>query len=681
MAQHIRLRRPEAPKPDPIVQKPPRHSGILQDQLRRAARPPWSPSFSLALRLLLIIRVSGAMYSNIDDCDEVFNFWEPLHFFHRGIGFQTWEVSPQYAIRSWSYILLHLPAAHLGFLLSGGSKRAAFFGVRVFLAFLSSFSEVTLYRNVYEKVNERVGRYLFFILLFNAGLWNASAAFLPSSFAMYTTTLAFAASIGPASAQGSHRTRAATLLFATGAIVGWPFAIALAIPFVFEQLFIFGKDKVASGSYVSWILSRWKRLFTFGILASMLFIPVIGLDSVAYGKLAIVPWNIVSYNLFSSDRGPELYGTSPWHFYIFNLLLNFNVLLPFALLSLPALFATSFVDRKRLGIYKPSKEESSPFTILALKLAPFYVWFAILSSQPHKEERFMFPAYTMLCFNAAVTIYLVRGWMEATFISLTKSPYRASQSSIFSNFTSSVVICSALLSLSRIMANWNYYHAPMSVTFHLESKELPNLLNTTNLLPPLPVPTSLYDKREDRKPRVDLTPVKILNLTLCTGKEWHRFPGHYLVPDGVRVEFIKSEFRGLLPGQFVHDLAFDAHPSPLARWWPRAETQHISRDQNDMNREEPSHYIPVSECDYLIDLDFPLDPSASALEPRYAADEQWERVACYPFLDARNSPMISRTLWLPGQRWRALNSWGDYCLLKNKKLVAQKMKKVIKIKS
>lgn len=37
----------------------------------------------------------------------MFNFWEPLHFFHKGYGFQTWEVSPQFAIRSWAYIVLH----------------------------------------------------------------------------------------------------------------------------------------------------------------------------------------------------------------------------------------------------------------------------------------------------------------------------------------------------------------------------------------------------------------------------------------------------------------------------------------------------------------------------------------------------------------------------------------------
>jgi alpha-1,2-mannosyltransferase len=106
------------------------------------------------------------------------------------------------------------------------------------------------------------------------------------------------------------------------------------------------------------------------------------------------------------------------------LLLNFNVMLPLALVSLPALLVTSVFDRKRLGYVNVSKEESSPFTILGLRLSPFYLWMIILTSQAHKEERFMFPAYTMLCFNAAVTIYLIRGWMEVAYIKITKSPYR-----------------------------------------------------------------------------------------------------------------------------------------------------------------------------------------------------------------------------------------------------------------
>ena len=76
-------------------------------------------------------------------------------------------------------------------------------------------------------------------------------------------------------------------------------------------------------------------------------VPVIAMDTLFYGKLTVVPWNIVKYNVFpDSQRGPELYGTEPVHFYLFNLLLNFNVLVPFALFSLPALAITYRVDRK-----------------------------------------------------------------------------------------------------------------------------------------------------------------------------------------------------------------------------------------------------------------------------------------------------------------------------------------------
>ena len=71
-------------------------------------------------------------------------------------------------------------------------------------------------------------------------------------------------------------------------------------------------------------------------------------------------------------------------------------------------------------------ERSSPVTLLAMRLAPMYVWLAIMFAQPHKEERFMYPIYPLICFNGAVTIYLVRGWMEVAYVSITKSPYRVS---------------------------------------------------------------------------------------------------------------------------------------------------------------------------------------------------------------------------------------------------------------
>lgn len=44
------------------------------------------------------------------DCElvqTVFNYWEPLHYVWRGKGFQTWEYSPDYAIRSYFYLLVN----------------------------------------------------------------------------------------------------------------------------------------------------------------------------------------------------------------------------------------------------------------------------------------------------------------------------------------------------------------------------------------------------------------------------------------------------------------------------------------------------------------------------------------------------------------------------------------------
>lgn len=36
----------------------------------RTAKGPWSPGFSVALRMFVFVRFCAAMYSNIQDCDE-----------------------------------------------------------------------------------------------------------------------------------------------------------------------------------------------------------------------------------------------------------------------------------------------------------------------------------------------------------------------------------------------------------------------------------------------------------------------------------------------------------------------------------------------------------------------------------------------------------------------------------
>ena len=122
-------------------------------------------------------------------------------------------------------------------------------------------------------MHPQVRKLLFLILIVTLILH--CSALLPSSFAMYFVTLAFAYAIEPASLVNSNRTRLATLLFATAAIVGWPFALVIAIPFVFEELFMFSGDIVPKQDKNKWIISRWIRLFRSGVIASLIFVGVV----------------------------------------------------------------------------------------------------------------------------------------------------------------------------------------------------------------------------------------------------------------------------------------------------------------------------------------------------------------------------------------------------------------------
>ena len=141
------------------------------------------------------------------------------------------------------------------------------------------------------------------------------------------------------------------------------------------------------------------------------------------------------------------------------------------------------------------------------------------------------------------------------------------------------MISTSLISVSRILALRHYYHAPLSILYSFQAHELPRLLNETNLLP------SLDPYSENR--HQDLSPVRELDLRLCFSKEWHRFPGHYLVPDGIRVDFVKSEFTGLLP----HHFHVDSSELSNTVWWPRQGTRRTPGGLNDLNREDPHQYV------------------------------------------------------------------------------------------
>ncbi|KAM6157892.1 alpha-1,2-mannosyltransferase ALG9 isoform 2-T2 [Rhynchocyon petersi] len=273
----------------------------------------WAPEGSTAFKCLLSARLCAALLSNISDCDETFNYWEPTHYLIYGKGFQTWEYSPVYAIRSYAYLLLHAwPAAFHARILQT-NKILVFYFLRCLLAFVSCICELYFYKAVCKKFGLHVSRMMLAFLVLSTGMFCSSSAFLPSSFCMYTTLIAM-------TGWYMDKTSIAVLGIAAGAILGWPFSAALGLPIAFDLLVM---------------KHRWKSFCHWSVVALILFlVPVVVIDSYYYGKLVVAPLNIVLYNVFT-PHGPDLYGTEPWYFYFINGFLNFNIAFALALLVLP----------------------------------------------------------------------------------------------------------------------------------------------------------------------------------------------------------------------------------------------------------------------------------------------------------------------------------------------------------
>lgn len=188
----------------------------------------------MTLYLCLIVNGLAALFAPIQDCDEVYNFWEPAHYLDHGYGLQTWEYSPVYSIRSWLYISLHAVVGKLGSQVVN-TKAAEFYVIRISLAFFCAACQTRLYSAICRSLNPRIGLLFLMITVFSPGMFHASAALLPSAFTMYTSMLGLASFMdykgGPKTAQG-------IMWFGLGATMGWPFAGALIVPLLAEEIIV-----------------------------------------------------------------------------------------------------------------------------------------------------------------------------------------------------------------------------------------------------------------------------------------------------------------------------------------------------------------------------------------------------------------------------------------------------------
>lgn len=495
-----------------------------------------------------------------------------------------------------------------------------------------------MYRTITLTIHPRIGVLFVIALVLSPGNFHASTAYLPSSFAMYTGMLGASAFMNW---RGGLRTASGIAWFAVGGIIGWPFAMALCAPFLIEEALL----AVMSLGNTERFLGAVKRVLGGGLLAlgvlvsssSSIWNCVIAdsiqvIDSVVNSLLfrkngIIVAWNIVKYNVFSKGGGPDLYGTEPWTFYFKNLALNFNLWFFLALLAMPLFIAQKIIAPSGRGF--PSAMRAIVF------LAPFYLWFAIFTLQPHKEERFMYPAYPFLALNAAVSAHIVltaAGHVGQNPL-LRKIP---AQMRLFAVVVVPFFVVLALY-LLRVVGICTAYGAPLSIYAPLGAGV------------------------QEGEVGVVGSPGDFV----CYGKEWYRFPTSYFLPRGMQAKFIQSEFRGLLPGEF----------QPFGQGSAIFPGTHlIPHGMNDRNEEDVGKYTDIQQCNFLVDTHYPVSTEKGAAlppkEPDYITDtENWEVVKCLPFLDAGNTGLIPRMMWVPSWSFIPENfqrKWGEHCLLRKK---------------
>jgi len=249
-------------------------------------------------------------------------------------------------------------------------------------------------------------------------------------------------------------------------------------------------------------------------------------------------------------------------------------------------------------------------------LAAPLLWLAFMSCLPHKEERFMYCVYPLLCVAGAVCLTafddMVQWWIAAQ----EKRAFFCAPHHIQNliRFGRAILIALIIaLSVSRSVATVLGFRAPLQLYSHLYNVELPRVTDGTTG-----------------------------EVSVCVGKEWHRFPSWFFLRPRSALAFVHSGFTGQLPQRFSFKYGTWAPPPGF----------------NSKNQEEPDRYVDSAQCHYFVDLE-----AEGKVDPRFAAPH-WSKVFSAPFLDLEHSPQLTRAFYIPllSQRF---NRYVSYTLRRN----------------
>ncbi|CAM9197392.1 unnamed protein product [Hapterophycus canaliculatus] len=478
----------------------------------------WAPSAAVASGFVLLIRLLSAGTTCVGDCDETFNYWEPLHYLLYGFGFQTWEYAPTFALRSYFYLLPSLSAARaaemfLSLFGQGNDKPQIWLGVRLFHVLCCTFCEVLMYLAVKQKFGRRAGGFFLLLSATSAGMFVSAPALLPSSSSMTLFMLVMAMWL-----KGRFNLAifvAMLCVFGTG----WPFVGVIFIPMLLNCAWMRLRrgTSFAEGLGAATASATWALICAAAVAGLATWV-----DSEWYGRTTSPTFNILHYNVFDAGegRGDELYGVEPASFYVKNLFLNTSIAFPLAV-SLPFL---------ALPLYPMAdKVAKSELRQKLLMCSPGLLWLAIMFAKPHKEERFLYPVYPSIFLAAACTLDIAVQAGSELF-----EKYRgdapADRKLLPQAVAMACVLFAACLGMCRTVAVVRFHNTPCNIFKFVYYREF----------------RPYWNGLEDSQPGEMMKPVR-----LCMGGEWHRYPSSFYIPhDKIEVSFLRSNFHGQLPQPF-----------------------------------------------------------------------------------------------------------------------------------
>jgi alpha-1,2-mannosyltransferase len=358
--------------------------------------------------LFLALNLIGSVVNHIDDTDETYGYWEPLHYLVYGVGMQTWEYSPQYAIRTYSFIYpFYLLSKALEW--RGLSKNVIFYVLKGTMGTIAAYAQTRFTFSLYRTVGQSISSNAAVFLLLAPGVFFASTAYLPSAVCMSLLMLSIASWL--------ENRFLNSIIWGSIAVLctGWPFVGLLFLPLGLHMVAHSYASVIASkGTHASAALKVVHLAVSGLVMIAVIQGTVFLLDYRYYnrwyacaaislhsdcrtslchcGELTLdcsssfllllrtsPTLNILLYNAIGGS-GDELYGIEPASYYIKNLFLNMGVAWPLVLLS-PAVYLVSFLVNPRAG----SATQDGRIRGLVLHVQAL-LWLGVLFSRPHKVE-------------------------------------------------------------------------------------------------------------------------------------------------------------------------------------------------------------------------------------------------------------------------------------------------------